>query len=172
MKLEVPLIRSFCDSGGSCSTWRAETVSLRTDAVFRPPRGTLVMLRAVCWYSSHRLLGICVHIRADWTTSNSLSVSAAAMASQMSGVAWARIVPFHVAHCSCWAHRLHWYLRALPCGLDCVHVLLCLYGRLCQQRRWFLRRLGSVWFTRDFMGLWCKVLAHEGRGSSVKVFMS
>ena len=60
----------------------------------------------------------------------------------------------HVAQCSWWdlllwysSHQLHWYLRASPCGLDCVQFPHCLYGRPSQQRRWFLRCLGSVWFT-------------------------
>ena len=50
----------------------AEMASL---TVFRLPRGTPLVMRAVCWYSSHWLLGTCVHFRADCTAYFSLSVS-------------------------------------------------------------------------------------------------
>ena len=113
-------------------------------------------------------LGTCVHIRALWITSFSLSVSAARVF-QMS---WQCTGSFCCSACCAemaslrtvtvlrlprgtlivmgalrWysSHRLLRYLRAHPCGLDSVLFPLCLCGRLSLMRRCFFRCLGSVW---------------------------
>ena len=75
---------SFCYSGGSCSTWRAEMASLRPVTVCRPPRGTLLMMRAVCWYNSHPLHRYMRAHPCGLDYEFSLSVSHAVMVSLMS----------------------------------------------------------------------------------------
>ena len=80
VRIVILVVLALRDSGGSCSTCCVEIYfTVFNGHCFRLPRGTML----VRYDNDGGSIGSCVHIRAAWSSSYSLSVSTAAMVSQM-----------------------------------------------------------------------------------------